>query len=680
MALTRKFLKAMGIEEEKVDQIIEAHAEAEDGVAFMVEASKKYLALCHERGLVPKFSQFLVKNADGSYSLAEDAQNYWKMLVDRKMVDHTTGKIIVQKAVVPRFNVDTMLDILKNEVESPAAKEAREAEEIVVNNILNDKSPFTKKERAQAKAIMDATIRMAIENSAGEVTVENSGENAAGEVTGEQSEKQLERRGLSSEAADFRNDIDRWNADDRPNGETFILGSTGDVLQGLGAVESDVYMLSDKINTIMREHPEMTIKEIKSIPEILENPVLILASKNTKSVGNNTRLTIFGMPKAQNGKPIMAVFDLHPKEKGIYLSDMQKVASAYTKDNSPRAAMNFIRSSEVLYADKEKTASLLHTVGFLSAEGARAYRIEQSGYIGNITYEDDVVNISGKSFSEVFPEIDAENTVQQQRRTRIYSDREVLQFAADIVDTRSLTDGERDALRIFNERLDNLNELNERLEEQRRIYAEQKAAETPDEGEMRKTLNRLQVLGKKVKAAENLVLSIENKPVFKKILKEARNVVEHEQRSIRDDKADREKYRKQIQETVKTLSEWLLKNSDKEHVPEILKAPVAGLLANIDLDSARIVFGKSKPTRADKKFAEMVVRLHELVEHQQSKIEDDGRSDIENTGAYLDLSEENREKTLEIARYLNDFKGFSLVTQRGFEPRTHCLKGSCSAC
>ena len=25
-------------------------------------------------------------------------------------------------------------------------------------------------------------------------------------------------------------------------------------------------------------------------------------------------------------------------------------------------------------------------------------------------------------------------------------------------------------------------------------------------------------------------------------------------------------------------------------------------------------------------------------------------------------------------------QGFQLVTRRGFEPRTHCLKGSCSAC
>lgn len=50
-------------------------------------------------------------------------------------------------------------------------------------------------------------------------------------------------------------------------------------MQGLGAIESDIYMLSDKINTICKEHPEMSIDEIKKIPQILENPILILSSK-----------------------------------------------------------------------------------------------------------------------------------------------------------------------------------------------------------------------------------------------------------------------------------------------------------------------------------------------------------------------------------------------------------------
>lgn len=255
------------------------------------------------------------------------------------------------------------------------------------------------------------------------------------QVIGDEGDVQYQaRKYLSDEATEFANDIDEWNRDGRPKGETFILGSTGDVLQGLGAIESDVYMLSDKINTIFREHPEITIKEIKSLPEILENPVLVLASKNAWEARENTRLAIFGMAKAQNGLPILAMFDLRPAENKVFLHDMQKVTSAYTKKKSPRATLNMIESSEVLYTDKEKTTSLLHSVGF-----QHAYSVERSGFIGNISYVDKTVNITGKKFSDIFTD------TQHQQRTSPLTDREVLSIAASEVNVEGLTDGERDA-------------------------------------------------------------------------------------------------------------------------------------------------------------------------------------------------------------------------------------------
>lgn len=276
---------------------------------------------------------------------------------------------------------------------------------------------------------------------------------------------------LSNEAEEFRNDINDWDSNGRPAGETFILGSTGDVLQGLGAIESDVYVQGDKINTIFQEHPEMTTKEIKNIPEILENPVMILASRNiNRGTRANTRLTIFGMVKAQNGLPVMVAFDLHPVENKLYLSDMQKVVSAYTKDSSPTAAMKLMQNSDVLYADKEKTASLLHAVGFHNA-----HRIEQSGYIGNISYEDDAVKITGKQFNEIFME-----DAQHQQRTDTLTDRDVLAEAAELVDISELTDAERDALDIFRKRLGELEALQTERAEQGRLYKEQQFGANED--------------------------------------------------------------------------------------------------------------------------------------------------------------------------------------------------------
>ena len=200
-----------------------------------------------------------------------------------------------------------------------------------------------------------------------------------------------------SKNKDFAKEIEEWNGYGRPENGSFILGTTGDVLQGLGAIESDIYMQSDKINTILREHPEMTLNEIKKIPDMLEDPVLILKSKNVGRGGKaNTRLVIFGSVKAKNGQPVLSVLDLRPNEKNLIIDDMQKLTSAYTKTQN---GVEFIRNSDVVYADKKRTASLLTSIGFQAP-----IELLQSGYIGSISYFKLSVNIFGEKFSEIVRE------------------------------------------------------------------------------------------------------------------------------------------------------------------------------------------------------------------------------------------------------------------------------------
>ena len=57
----------------------------------------------------------------------------------------------------------------------------------------------------------------------------------------------------------FSNEINSWVKDDMPEGVRFTMGSTGPVMQGLGAMESDIYMERDKIRKILQDHPEMTL-------------------------------------------------------------------------------------------------------------------------------------------------------------------------------------------------------------------------------------------------------------------------------------------------------------------------------------------------------------------------------------------------------------------------------------
>lgn len=195
-------------------------------------------------------------------------------------------------------------------------------------------------------------------------------------------------------AQDFKSRVAAWYKSGMPEGTSFALGETGATLQGLGAIESDIYMNGEKISTILKEHSEMTIREIQRIPEILDDPVLILKSKNNaRSQYGNSRLVMFGAIKAQDGRNIMCVLDLRPTENGLLIDDMQKVSSAYSKDVAPE---NFIKRSFILFADEKRTIPLLRGMGF-----KMPMSLLRNGSIGSISYEGKSVNLRGEKFSDV---------------------------------------------------------------------------------------------------------------------------------------------------------------------------------------------------------------------------------------------------------------------------------------
>ena len=210
----------------------------------------------------------------------------------------------------------------------------------------------------------------------------------------------------------FADEIEHWVKDGKPEGVRFTLGSTGPVLQGLGAIESDIYMEGDKISTILQDHPEMTLAEIKKIPQILEDPALVLKSK-TRGGTSNTRLVLLDTAKAKNRRNIVAVLDLRPVEKGFAIDDIQKVSSAYTKTatenrTAEENSRDFLKTSDVLFLDKKRATSLLKTMGF-----SMPIELHRNGYVGSISYFKQNVNIKGVPFSSVVREGDVQFSIRE---------------------------------------------------------------------------------------------------------------------------------------------------------------------------------------------------------------------------------------------------------------------------
>jgi Zn-dependent peptidase ImmA (M78 family)/ElaB/YqjD/DUF883 family membrane-anchored ribosome-binding protein len=96
----------------------------------MQEAGNTYIRLCAERGIAPQFSY-------GKGDFADNA-NYWKLIIDRKMIDNVTGEIINQKPIRPIFDKNTVLNILDNEIKRyPSVKADQEyAIKTAVDNLL----------------------------------------------------------------------------------------------------------------------------------------------------------------------------------------------------------------------------------------------------------------------------------------------------------------------------------------------------------------------------------------------------------------------------------------------------------------------------------------------------------------------------------------------------------------
>ena len=147
-----------------------AKAAGANGTQYMQQAAQKYLDFCSENGWTPKFSQYLEQDADGRYHTKEGYENYWKMLTDRKMVNQKTGEVIIQQAVKPTFDNDTVMSILKGEAEDPAAIKNEAVAEEVVRNLSQtwraDRDNANLQDKKELNRFREAAAVMAAEQSA----------------------------------------------------------------------------------------------------------------------------------------------------------------------------------------------------------------------------------------------------------------------------------------------------------------------------------------------------------------------------------------------------------------------------------------------------------------------------------------------------------------------------------
>jgi hypothetical protein len=241
------------------------------------------------------------------------------------------------------------------------------------------------------------------------------------------------------------------------------------------------------------------------------------------------------------------------------------------------------------------------------------------------------INPSDTSFLKYVPTqflSHSDEAEQNQQRTNTLTDREVLAMAANQVKVADLTDAEKDALNIFQQRLSKLEALQDERAEQGRLYKEQQFGPGADRKAAAETLNRMHVLDSQIQKASLEVLTVEEKAVLKRVLQKARTVVEQQERQHgqeilkrwrdRRNNADAiKKYRDRLRGDVDELTNWVLHPDNKnvvKHIPDALKNTVIPFLSSINFMSKRSLAG-GNPTQADKALMEQARRLAKVMEN-----------------------------------------------------------------
>lgn len=132
-----------------------------DGVEAMRQSADNYIRMCRERGLIPKFNEFA--NEPG----------YWKLLIDRKMVNQKTNTLIQQKPVTPEFDFDVIKGIVDKYVKGyDSGLESRALDYIVRNwdSVPARIRDLKKQGSAKAKTTKKAIDQLANETLAAQPT------------------------------------------------------------------------------------------------------------------------------------------------------------------------------------------------------------------------------------------------------------------------------------------------------------------------------------------------------------------------------------------------------------------------------------------------------------------------------------------------------------------------------
>ena len=541
---------------------------------------EKYLEVCREKGLIPRFAQFLNQDAEGNYVYTE---GYHKLLVDFKTFAQTEkGEYLPQKDVRPVFDEQYLTGILKDYA----------------------------KEQSRRDSAMKKQMPQVIQRISDEVVREGDVQFAIREIAGKVMpvlDTQKDTRNYSVAEAYLKTLVDTEHP------FSTILMDAQPVY--IGKDLPGEYRGSEYTKGM-----EAKLRSVKMQAATNLDEMLLLAENGEWHENIKEKHKV----DAKNG------WYRYSTQFAVPVLDIKKTVDHYTVYSGTLLIRNDADGKSYLYdllgIKKEKVIST-------SSFSARGHSEVLAPKPSQAQYTQD------------------QTESQAQIRSSTLSDRDVLRSAAQMAknsESRSLTDADRARLGIIEQKLGRIDEAEEQrqgfLEEKQAILAGREAKELSDaeRAQLRKVQKNLDTVNGKIRRLNEELSQTQEKKVVKALLKKARVVVERDavQRSVSSYRETRQraeymgKLRRSVERNVKRLQEMLLTNTDKKHVPEALKKPVAELLRSMNLISKRGLAGGAM-TKADERYVKALRGIQDVLA-RQSLYEENGKGD-DLIGGYLDL-------------------------------------------
>lgn len=296
----------------------------------------------YENYVIDYFKEFHTKEYDSLYKAMTEQYGNDDALIREEIAANAAETFLTDSEAVNRF-----------------VKQNRTIAEKIANfldNFIAKLKELYQGYKAQGKAGKMLAEDIEVYEKARDLWYEavNAGQNPVGSdsnsLDSSLSDTQKNNNVKFSKKQGIEDEIQRWFDTKLPeqrkkDGGFFEIGRTSEALKSIGLSDFKIYLGKSKVQRFLDDHPEMSIDVAKQIPDMLENPLVVMSSRTH----SKTSLVIVG-DVVIDGKSVLLPLLVKPEDGKV--QNFYTVTSAYGKEKE--SLEHLLNNSTIYYIEPDK--------------------------------------------------------------------------------------------------------------------------------------------------------------------------------------------------------------------------------------------------------------------------------------------------------------------------------------